>query len=51
MDPKPDPLRSILERIYPYIEALNHFHLPDGTTLYASEVWDALHQESVDEAH
>jgi hypothetical protein len=45
-EPKPDPLRMMLDRIYAYIEAVNHLHLPDGTILYASEVWDVLHQES-----
>lgn len=38
-----DAAKLILERLYPYIEAVNHIHLPDGDILYASEVWDALH--------
>lgn len=37
--------RVVLERIYPYIESLNHFHLPNGDILYASAVWDVLHHK------
>ena len=39
-----DRCRKLLERLYPWIKAVNHVHLPDGTLLYASEVWDALHE-------
>lgn len=35
-------LRSILERFYPWLEGVNHVHLPGGEILYASEVRAAL---------
>ena len=35
---------QLLRKIYPYIERLNHFHLPGGEILYASAVWDVLHE-------
>ena len=46
---KPEPcarclaLAAILERLYPWLESINHIHLPDGSILYASQVWDLLH--------
>lgn len=36
-----DALVKVLERLYPYIESVNHMHL-GGNVLYASEIWDAL---------
>lgn len=49
-----DRKRLILERLYPYLKAVNHIHmcpsLKDGYAgediLYASEVWDALQERS-----
>jgi hypothetical protein len=41
---------NVLRRLYPYIEDVNHFHLADGTILYASAVWDVLALPEVQEA-
>ena len=37
-------MRSILERLYPWLEGVKHIHLSNGDILYASEVWDVLEQ-------
>jgi hypothetical protein len=37
---------QILERLYPWLKAVKHIHLPDGTILYAREVWDVLRAEA-----
>ncbi len=34
--------RKALERLQPWMNAINHVHLPDGSIQYASEIWDAL---------
>jgi hypothetical protein len=36
-------LTAILERMYPWLEGVDHVHLSDGSVLYASQVWDVLH--------
>ena len=36
-------MRKILERLYPYLERVNHIHLSKTDVLYASEVWDVLY--------
>jgi hypothetical protein len=35
-------VERMLERIYSFLEKVNHVHLPDATILRASEVWDLL---------
>ena len=39
-----DALAAIVQRLYPYMERVSHIHLPDGSLLQASEVWDALNK-------
>jgi hypothetical protein len=39
-----DALAAIAQRIYPYMERVSHIHLPDGSLLQASEVWDATNK-------
>lgn len=36
-------MRLLLNRLWPWIESVNHLHLKGEEVLYASEVWDALH--------
>lgn len=39
-------LRVFVERVQPYLNAIDHIHLPDGTKLTSGDLWDVLNSST-----